>query len=154
VDDDSNQEIVMLNPVPQLGPPPATPPANSVSAMTSSDFLKLLLTQLQSQDPTEPVKNQDLLNQVTSIRSLQSNLDLSTTMTAMGKQQQIASAGALIGKHVEGLNSTAESVNGTVTSITVQQNSILLDLDNGQQVDLTNVTKVSQVGATSTTTGN
>jgi len=115
----------------------------NMSQMSSQDFLKLLITQLQSQDPFEPVKNQDLLNQISAIRELQSTMDLSSTLKAMTKQQQIVSAGALIGKTVRGLNADMETVVGIVTSVTVNGDDVMLELDNGQQVAVKNLTKVT-----------
>jgi flagellar basal-body rod modification protein FlgD len=141
----------MLNPVPQLGVAPAVHPARTMAEMTPENFLKLLITQLQSQDPTKPVENQDLINQLSSIRQLQSNMDLSRTLASMGKQQQIVSAGALIGKHVDGLNGQAERVGGIVTSITVDNDNVVLELDTGQRVALKDVTRVSPVATGGTT---
>jgi flagellar basal-body rod modification protein FlgD len=123
------------------------PSTKTMDMMAPQDFLKLLITQLQSQDPFEPVKNQDLLNQISAIRELQSTMDLSSTLKAMTKQQQIVSAGALIGKTIHGLNPNMENVTGIVTSVTVSGEDVVLELDTGQQVAVKNVTKVMPAAA-------
>ncbi|MCG3180667.1 MAG: hypothetical protein BIFFINMI_03030 [Phycisphaerae bacterium] len=118
--------------------------AKSVGDVSPEDFLRLLITQLKNQDPFEPMKNQELLQQMSAIRGLQSNLDLESTLKTITLQQQISSAGALIGKVVTGLNSTLDKVTGTVTSVAVESGSVYLDLDNGQRVGLDDVTRVTQ----------
>ncbi|MDD4891132.1 MAG: flagellar hook capping FlgD N-terminal domain-containing protein [Phycisphaerae bacterium] len=125
--------------------------SKSMSDMKPEDFLKLLITQLKNQDPFEPVKNQDLLDQISSIRQLQNSMDLSKTLTSTSLHQEITSAGGLIGKTVEGLNSTGDSVSGVVTSVSVKDKAVSLDLDTGEQVPLDNVTRVVQAGSTGAT---
>jgi hypothetical protein len=91
---------------------------------------------------------------VNAIGTLQTSTNLNTTLTGMGQQQQLASASDLIGKSIQGQNSQMQAVSGTVTSVSVQNSSIFLNLDSGQQVGLANVTQVSPVGSgTTPTTG-
>lgn len=125
-------------------PRKAQPTTKNMGDMKPEDFLKLLITQLQHQDPFEPVTNQDLLAQITSIRDLQSSIDLNATLTAMTRQQQIVSAGALIGKVVEGFNANMERVSGSVTSVSVQGEGALLELDTGQRIAIKDLLKVWQ----------
>jgi flagellar basal-body rod modification protein FlgD len=50
--------------------PTAAPPANSNrQALGQADFLRLLTTQLQQQDPTEPVDNNQMIAQMAQITS-------------------------------------------------------------------------------------
>ncbi len=121
--------------------------ARTISEMSPEQFLNLLITQLQNQDPFEPVKNQDLLEQISAVRQLQSSMDLSSTLTSLVLQQQIASAGSLIGKQVTGLNASLDQVNGLVTSLRVEQNDVYLELDTGQRVALKDITRVAEVSA-------
>ena len=115
----------------------------SLGEISPEQFLKLLITQLQHQDPFEPVKNQDLLAQMSAVRELQSTLELQDTLKSITLQQQISSAGALIGKQVTGLNGNMDQVAGVVTSVAVESGQVHLELDTGQRVPLTNVTRVS-----------
>lgn len=39
--------------------------------LTSQDFLKLLVTQLTYQDPLDPMGNEELLRQISSIREIE-----------------------------------------------------------------------------------
>jgi flagellar basal-body rod modification protein FlgD len=115
-----------------------------VGDVSPDDFLNILITQLTNQDPFEPMKNQELLEQMSAIRGLQSEIELQDTLETMVLQQQISSAGSLIGKVVTGLNENLDPVTGQVTSLSVQDGSVYLDLDTGQRMRLADVTRVSE----------
>jgi len=115
----------------------------------------MMVTQLQNQDPLQPTSNSELLSQMSQIGQLQTSTDLQNSLKAMVLQNQIASAGNLIGKQVFGTDPTGTaSINGIVTSVNVANNNVTLNLDNGQSLALTNVTSIAGSGgstATSTT---
>ena len=94
----------------------ATVPRESsgFNALTSENFLKMMIVQLQNQDPLEPTGNEELLNQISQMRSLQSSIELSESLKSLSVQQKLGSAASLIGKTVSG---TITSANGTQTTI-------------------------------------
>ncbi len=122
--------------------------------LDTNDFMQLLITQLQNQDPTQPMSNQDLLQQVTQIGTLQSQNSLQDTMKQLVLQNQIASAANLIGKGVAGTDANLNSVSGLVTSVQVDNanSTVNLELDNGQTLPLSNVTTVATLPTTGTAT--
>ena len=111
--------------------------------LTSNDFIKLMVTQLQHQDPTQPTSNDQLLSQMSQIAQLQSSTTLQSSLSAMVIQSQIGSAGNLIGKSVQGIDDTSANVKGLVTSVRVQDNQVYLQLEGGQQLQMGNVTSIS-----------
>ena len=84
------------------------------NALTSEDFLKLLVTQLQNQDPTEPVGNEELLAQLSQMRSLQSNIELGDAMKAITTNQNLSTAAGFIGKTVSGTDLQGAALTGVV----------------------------------------
>jgi len=56
------------------------PSKTGFNALTADDFLTLLIAQLQNQDPTEPVDNAEILNQLATMQGLTSNIELSDTL--------------------------------------------------------------------------
>lgn len=58
----------------------ATSQTQGFNGLTADDFFKLLIAQLQNQDPTSPVGNDQLLQQLSTMRGLQSNIELSETL--------------------------------------------------------------------------
>jgi flagellar basal-body rod modification protein FlgD len=120
--------------------------------LKTDDFIKMMVTQLQNQDPTDPVKNQDLLAQMSQIGQLQSSEDLQTSLKGLVLQNSLGAAGNLIGKMVQGLDTDGSQMGGLVTSVKVVDNNVSLELDNGQTLDLSRVTSISQPTASTTGT--
>jgi flagellar basal-body rod modification protein FlgD len=50
------------------------------SALGQTDFLRLLTTQLQNQDPSDPVDNKEMLAQMAQFSSVQGITDMSSTL--------------------------------------------------------------------------
>ncbi|MFN0196993.1 MAG: flagellar hook assembly protein FlgD [Planctomycetaceae bacterium] len=117
------------------------PSKTGFSGMTSQDFMKLLIAQLRNQDPLQPTDNEQLLNQITSMRELQSNLELESTLKSITTNQQFASAASLLGQTITGTTSSKEPVTGVVSQIFLKDNSVILGVDD-KEVPLANVSTI------------
>ena len=117
--------------------------ASQKMQLKTEDFIKMMITQLQNQDPLEPAKNEQLLAQMSQISQLQSSTSLTESLKGMVLQNQIGSAAGLIGKSVEGMDADNETVTGLVTSIRVESDGVRLELDNGKTLPLDRVTSIS-----------
>lgn len=130
-------------------------PANSLksknSELKAEDFINMMITQLQNQDPMEPAKNEELLAQMSQIGQLQSATAMQETMKGLMLQTQIGSAGNLIGKTIEGLDAKNEPVTGVVNSIRVEGDTVHLELDNGKTIPVGRVTKIAETTISTTT---
>jgi flagellar basal-body rod modification protein FlgD len=113
--------------------------------LKTEDFIKMMITQLQNQDPMEPAKNQELLAQMSQIGQLQSSTMLQESLQGMVLQNQIGTSGALIGKQVEGMNDYNETVRGIVNSVRVEGDAVYLELDSGHRLKLSRVTAIAPV---------
>lgn len=113
------------------------------NTLNTDDFIKMMVTQLQNQDPMEPAKSQDLLAQMSQIGQLQSATDLQTALKGLVLQNQIGSASSLIGKNVEGLDDNNNTIRGVVNSVKVQSDGVSLELDNGQSLGLGRITTIA-----------
>src|SRR5205085_9542911 len=71
-------------------------------ALKPEDFIKMMVTQLQQQDPTEPAKNDQLLAQMSQIGQLQASTQLHDSLKGLVVQNQISSAATLVGRSVQG----------------------------------------------------
>ena len=118
--------------------------------LKTEDFIKMMITQLQYQDPMDPAKNQELLAQMSQIGQLQSNTAMQETLKGITLQNQIGSAGQMIGKVVEGLDAADEKIEGLVTSVRIKDQKVYLELDNGKTLPMDRVTYVA--GAPTPTT--
>jgi len=126
--------------------------ANVVSAtaggfadMTSEQFIKVMIQELTHQDPFEPQDSQALLEQLSSLRNIESQLALEEQLGALVLQNQISAAGGLIGKLVTGTDAGYEQIQGVVTSVRVQDDAVYLELDTGKKLAMNAVTEIADV---------
>jgi flagellar basal-body rod modification protein FlgD len=111
--------------------------------LTSTDFVKMMIKQLQHQDPLSPTNSDQLMQQMSQIGQMQSSTQLQTTLTGLAAQTQIGAASSLIGKQVSGLDSINNPVTGLVTSVQVSSGGVNLQLDTGGALPLANVAAIS-----------
>jgi flagellar basal-body rod modification protein FlgD len=116
--------------------------ASNPYSLQPSDFIKLMVTQLQNQDPTQPTSNQDLLAQMSQIGQLESSTQLQTTMASVTMQTQVGSASALIGKSVSGIDSSNNPVTGVVNSVNVAGGTESLNLADGSSLALSGLSSI------------
>ena len=129
----------------------ATKSSTSLNGMTSGDFLKLMIQQLQQQDPLNPTDSNQLLTQMSQISTLQSNTTMQQTLQDVTLQQSIGSAGNLIGKSVIGLDDSGNTQTGIVTSVKIADKKVRLELDTGHDLPMENVTQVATASGTTAT---
>ena len=84
------------------------------NGLTSEDFVKILIAQLQNQDPTNPMDSDQLLSQISQMRGLQSSLELSASLKSLTLSQQLTSATSFLGKQVTAPGSNNQNFTGTV----------------------------------------
>lgn len=113
-------------------------------ALKTEDFIRMMITQLQNQDPLEPAKNEQLLAQMSQIGQLQASQDLQTSLKSMVLQNNLGAASSLIGKMVEGQDPSGEAITGLVTAIRVENQNVMLELDSGKTLALGRVTGIAQ----------
>jgi flagellar basal-body rod modification protein FlgD len=130
-----------------IGATPTTSLTNSKLKLTSSDFINMMITQLQHQDPLQPATNEELLAQMNQIGQIQTSGNLQSTLASLAAQSQIGSAGQLIGKLVAGIDQNQSQVTGLVTSVRVQDNQAYLELDNGKELRMDQVTAIAPAAA-------
>ncbi len=129
----------------------ATNPYN----LQPEDFIQLMVTQLENQDPTQPVSNQDLLSQMSNIGQLQSSTQMTSTLQSMQLQTQLGASSSLIGKSVTGIDTSNNNVSGVVNSVQVAGGNVTLQLDSGASLPLTGVATIQATpGSTATTPQN
>lgn len=95
------------------------PKGNSIQELDQDQFLNLIITELQNQDPMEPTDNAALLQQVGELRSLAANDSLMKTLNNFGVTQELTTASNLIGKKIDGIDKAGKPVEGTVSSVSV-----------------------------------
>ena len=113
---------------------PVTPPANATKAPTATSsmldkdsFLKLLVAQLQHQDPTSPQDSSQWTAQMAQFSTVEQLTNLATSTSASAKSAAMTQAVGLLGRTVSYLQDGA-AVQGTVERVDVGSNGPTLTI--------------------------
>ena len=126
---------------------------NRFSELTSEDFIELIVSELTSQDPLEPNDTNALLQQINSIRQIESDLSITTSLESVVTENQLATAGGLIGAYVIGRDQGFASAEGFVVAAGRRDGNIVVELANGSVVPMENVTQVLDPNLVAAATG-
>lgn len=102
--------------------------ANKV--LSFGDFIKILTTELVTQDPFAPFQTEDFINQVTSMQTFSTVAQLSENIKSMENSNKLAFATSLIGKMVVVTNSNGDMVTGIVGGVTLEDGEVKIVIDN------------------------
>ncbi|MBI4578015.1 MAG: hypothetical protein HY722_17270 [Planctomycetes bacterium] len=100
--------------------------ATERSQISRQQFLDLLVAELVNQDPMEPLKNDEFMNQLVQLQSLESTSALTDGIRSLVLQNQMASGSALLGKQVRGLDDAGDSVTGQVQRVLIADGQVRL----------------------------
>jgi flagellar basal-body rod modification protein FlgD len=112
----------------------------SKASLNYDSFLKLLLQQLKSQDPTSPVDQKETLAQLASFSNVEQTIKLNQKLDTMLDQQRVGQASSVIGKHVKSLTTDEE---GVVQSVEILQGKMFALLESGTKLELSTDIRIS-----------
>jgi flagellar basal-body rod modification protein FlgD len=105
---------------------------SSTDAINNLDldvFLKLMIKELQTQDPLNPLDNRDMLAQISQIREVGATDKLTQTLDSVLLGQNISSAANLIGTDVTALSDDGQNIHGLVSRVSISDGSPKLHID-------------------------
>src|SRR5688572_22991471 len=123
--------------------------AAATRALDKNAFMKLLVSQLQHQDPMSPVANEDFVAQLATFSSLEQLEGLNQNVIAMialnqsnALLSQLTQSSDLIGKEVTWMDPDTQATHtGTVESVKIVDGLAVLRID-GEDVPLATVIEV------------
>jgi flagellar basal-body rod modification protein FlgD len=89
----------------------------AAASMGKDDFMKLLVAQLQNQDPMKPMDDKEFITQLAQFSSLEAIEKMTTTLDDLAGSQVLAQSATLIGKQVTAKLADGTTVTGTVSQI-------------------------------------
>lgn len=116
--------------------------SNPYAELTSGEFLNIIFTELTNQDPLAPNETKDILEQLSLIRSIESDATLSDNLGELVQQNEIASASSFVGKFVTGRNGGLDDSVGFVDSVSITRDGIVLNLSSGQSLNVNQVEEI------------
>ena len=115
----------------------------STPSIDQSQFLQLLVAQLQNQDPLNPVTDQEFISQLATLNTVSSLSSLNANFSEMLKLQQLTQGAGLVGKTVTYTPTDGgAAATGTVDSLTTQDGKFVLAVGSAR-VGLDQVTTVT-----------
>lgn len=124
------------------------------SMLGKDDFLKILITQLQNQDPTSPMQDREFIAQMASFSSLEQMTNMNQTMqqflsfqTEASLLQQSQMIGKQVTYEVETVDANGEKIieekEGVVKSVLFERGSVLLEMNDGSKISSFQVIKIT-----------
>lgn len=108
-------------------------------AMGKDDFMKLLVTEIRHQDPTQPMADREFIAQMTQFSSLEQMQNMNNSMASLYANSRNSEAYGLIGKRIEAMDPiTNRAVSGDVSHVVREGNEVRVVV-NGNEVPLDNV---------------
>jgi len=119
-----------------------------VKNLGKDEFLKLLITELSHQDPTNPMQDREFISQMAQFSSLEQMLSLNTAFTKYLNNMSFQSSYDLLGKNVEiqstdavDENGMMKIIKGTVDSISKNGDDTVVSI-NGEIYPISGIIKV------------
>jgi len=113
------------------------------NTLGKDEFLKLLIVQLENQDPTEPVDDTEFIAQLAQFSSLEQMTQMNTALMNMIVNYKTDLSYSLLGKQVEVLDrTTGETAGGVVTEVSFDDKEPVISF-NGLSYGISDVVKVS-----------
>ena len=96
------------------------------SELGKDDFLHLLITQLQFQDPTKPMEDREFIAQLAQFSTLEQMQQFNQQVGALTQMSVTSQAVSLIGRNVEYLGADGQLAEGQVTAVRFDNGSPVL----------------------------
>ncbi|WP_394232527.1 flagellar hook assembly protein FlgD [Niallia oryzisoli] len=125
------------------------------SELGKDDFLKLLMTQLQNQDPSNPMQDTEFIAQMAQFSSLEQMTNMNSTLERFMSQQQqslLISYNQFVGQEItwhkliereDGTQEVKEG-SGKVASIQYKDENVLFILEDGTELEPANISQVNE----------
>jgi flagellar basal-body rod modification protein FlgD len=108
------------------------------------EFLKILVTQLQNQDPMQPMEDKDFIAQMAQFSSLEQTMNMAKELHALSQSAGLLAG--LIGKQVEWIETNPDGNSATRSGIVeaiVQRDGTPYVRVNGKEIQVSDLTSIA-----------
>jgi flagellar basal-body rod modification protein FlgD len=116
-------------------PSAATTPGNQNGILGQNDFLKLMVAQLQAQNPLEPGNSNEFVNELAQFTQVEQ-------VTNLANANELSSAVQLIGHKVTYNGASGEAATGTVQSVQSTASGTTVTIEGVAGVKVASITEV------------
>jgi len=108
-----------------------TASAEKTSTVSYDNFLRLLLTQMKNQDPTDPMKSTEYMAQLATFSQVEQAVKSNEKLDALLSSFALSQADSVIGRTVISADGT---ISGQVSSVKITSQGPLATLSNGHEL--------------------
>ncbi len=94
--------------------------------ISRDQFLQILVAELSSQNPLDPLDNGQFMQQLVGLQSLEQTAALTDSLKTFQRFMQMSSGSSMIGRTIRGLNTASQSVEGVVSRVVLEGDTVLL----------------------------
>ncbi|MEG8099260.1 flagellar hook assembly protein FlgD [Candidatus Liberibacter brunswickensis] len=108
--------------------------------MGQDAFLKLLITQIKHQDPTEPMKASEQVAQLAVFSQMEQSVQINSNLQELLKSNNLSQASSYIGKNI---TNSDGSISGLVNSVEVSSTGLTAITADDKEIPITTGIRVS-----------
>lgn len=120
------------------------PSENDFGSLSNSEFFEIIMTELSAQDPLAPNDTKALIEQISLIRGIESDENITDSLDNLSDQSEFNSAAGLIGTLVSGVSEDGRRILDVVTSVSRTSDGPVLNFVDGTRVKVSNVDEVRE----------
>ena len=121
---------------------------NTPGAQMGKDaFLKLLVAQMQNQDPSNPTDNSQMASQLAQFSALEQMTNVANNLNSLSATMTLGQSFTLIGHEIAYTGADGKATSGVVDGVSIQNGAPTLDVA-GVSVDPSKVTAVGGIPST------
>ncbi len=124
-------DVTAVNP--SAIPSQPQPAASSAAAVDYNAFLRLLIAQMQNQDPLNPMDSTEYMAQLAQFSSVEQSIQTNQKLDGLLSSLSLSQADALIGRSV---SSATGDVSGVVEAINITSQGSIALLEGGASLPL------------------
>jgi flagellar basal-body rod modification protein FlgD len=99
--------------------------AQNRAAVSREQFLQILVTELTSQDPMEPLDNSEFMQQLVGLQTLEQTAALTDSLRSFERFMSMSTAATMIGKTVKGTVG-GSTIQGVVDKVVMDKDGVQL----------------------------
>jgi flagellar basal-body rod modification protein FlgD len=135
--------------------PTGAPPVNSSpqAELGKDSFLKLLVAQLQHQDPANPMDSGAFMGQLAQFSSLEQMTNVASSVDKLNASNSVSQSVALIGHQLIFTRADGSTGTGVADGVSIKDGTAAIDVD-GESITLASITAVGPAVSPTTSTTN
>lgn len=109
----------------------ASAEASKKATLDYDTFLKLLIAQMQNQDPTDPMDATEQVAQLATFSQVEQTIETNKNLESLIQSSMFSQAGTIVGKTV---TSADGFIKGVVEQVKINSDGVVATLESGEEV--------------------